>query len=68
LPIVATGSQDWTIRLWNYETGEELATLVGHEFTIGGLAFTEDARLLVSGAGDETVRLWDVSSITRPGN
>ncbi len=65
-PIVATGSQDRSIRLWNYETGEFLLSLDGHEYTVGALAFSEDDRLLVSGAGDETVRLWDIRRVTEP--
>ena len=61
-PLVATGSQDQTIRLWDLSTGDELAILEGHEFTVGGLAFTPDGRTLISGSGDDTVRLWDVSA------
>ena len=63
-PIVATGSQDRSICLWNHETGEILATLTGHDYTIGALAFSLDDHVLVSGSGDETVRLWDVRRFT----
>ena len=66
VPIAATGSEDWSIGLWNLETGERLATLTGHEFTVGALAFSADDRVLVSGSGDETVRIWDVSRLTHP--
>ncbi len=66
--IVASGSEDQSVSIWNIETGEELAVLRGHEFTVGALTFSLDDKVLISGAGDETIRLWDVSAFTVQGD
>jgi WD40 repeat protein/serine/threonine protein kinase len=47
-----------TVRLWNLESGEETAWR-SPRGTLRGLAFSPTMPLLVSGAEDGTVRLWD---------
>jgi WD40 repeat protein len=44
--------------LWDVATGEPKTALVGHQRYILSLAFSTDGVTLVSGAGDNTVRLW----------
>jgi RNA polymerase sigma factor (sigma-70 family) len=34
----------------------------GHRGTVGAVAFTPDSKILVSGSGDKTARLWDARS------
>ena len=48
--IVATGSYDSTIKIWNNETGEEIRTLRGHQAGIRALQF--DDSKLISGSLD----------------
>ncbi|EMR71199.1 putative sulfur controller 2 protein [Eutypa lata UCREL1] len=55
--ILATGSYDSTIKLWNIETGQVIRTLQGHTSGIRALQF--DDRLLVSGSLDKTVKIWN---------
>jgi len=60
--ILATGSYDQKIKLWDVGTGKELKTLSGHNGCIFGLAFRPDGKILASASADRTVKLWDVAS------
>ena len=61
--ILATGSHDQTIKLWDAATGRELATLRGHTGNVYTVAFSPDGSLLASGSLDGTVRLWDMAQV-----
>ena len=58
---LATGSLDFTIKLWDTTTGEEVFTLRGHTAGVLRVAFSPDGRRLASGSIDRTVRVWDTS-------
>jgi F-box and WD-40 domain protein MET30 len=55
--ILATGSYDATIKIWDTDTGEELRTLRGHESGIRCLQF--DDTKLVSGSIDTKLKVWN---------
>ncbi|KAF7595389.1 hypothetical protein BBP40_006383 [Aspergillus hancockii] len=55
--ILATGSYDATIKIWDTETGEELRTLRGHESGIRCLQF--DDTKLISGSMDRSLKVWN---------
>ncbi|OQD93842.1 hypothetical protein PENVUL_c167G05014, partial [Penicillium vulpinum] len=57
--LLASGSYDETVRLWDPATGALTQTLEGHSSSVGSVAFSSDGRLLASGSNNETVRLWD---------
>ncbi|KAJ5938320.1 hypothetical protein N7466_001454 [Penicillium verhagenii] len=57
--LLASGSNDDTVRVWDPATGALHYTLEGHSGTVYSVAFSPDGRLLASGSNDDTVRLWD---------
>jgi WD40 repeat protein len=59
--LVATGSRDCTVRIWQVADGAEVATLTGHHEPITGVAFSPDGLLLATTSSDNLIRLWDVS-------
>ncbi|MEH1922597.1 serine/threonine-protein kinase [Nostoc sp.] len=60
--ILATGSDDNTIKLWEVNTGQLISTLVGHSWSVVAVAFTADGETLLSASCDKTVKLWRVST------
>ena len=59
---LASGSRDKTVRLWDTDTGDELATLQKHTGWINALAFSSDGKILATGGTDKTVNLWDTDT------
>ncbi len=59
---IASGSYDNTVRLWDVETGRELATFTGHSSRVISVSFSPDGTRIASGSWDDTVRLWDVET------
>src|SRR6266404_4152494 len=60
--LVASGSGDNTIKIWDVATGAQIRTLTGHTKSVTSVAFSPDGRLLASGSNDYTARIWDVST------
>jgi sugar lactone lactonase YvrE len=60
--VLATGSYDQKIKLWDATAGRELKTLSGHNGCVYGLAFRPDGKILASASADRTVKLWEVES------
>lgn len=57
--VLASGSEDKTVKLWDASSGVLLRTLAGHEYRVECLAFSPDGATLASGGGDRTLRFWD---------
>jgi WD40 repeat protein len=57
---LATAGYDWTVRLWDAQTGDEQLVLKGHTGPVWSVTFSPDGRRLATASGDRTVRLWDV--------
>lgn len=59
--VLASGSWDNTVGLWDAVTGEKLDTLPGDSGSVFSVAFSPDNKMLASSSWDGRVKLWDVS-------
>jgi len=59
--IIATGSFDGVIRVWDVANGRELFTLSGHGAGVRAVVFSRDGKTLYSGSEDRTVKGWDLA-------
>lgn len=56
--LVATGSEDGHVRLWNNISGVELTTIIGHDGPVNDLVFSPDGSALITASDDNTARAW----------
>ena len=61
--LVAAGSLDTVVRIWDVTTGMLIERLRGHRDSVYSVAFTPDGKGLVSGSLDKTLKYWDVSGL-----
>ena len=59
--LLASGSWDKTVQLWEVKTGEQRWLLTGHMASVISVAFSPEHKVLASGSADKTVRLWDTA-------
>jgi WD40 repeat protein len=58
---LVTGSDDHTVRIWNFERGEA-RVLAGHTDEVWRLELSPDGRFIASSGKDKTVRLWSLET------
>ena len=58
---IASGSHDKTIKVWDAQSGQELATLEPGG-KIYSVAFSPDGKQIASGSDDSTIKVWDAQS------
>ena len=61
--LLAAGSLDTVVRVWDAATGAMLDKLKGHKDSVYSVAFAPDGKWLVSGSLDKTLRIWDLSAL-----
>ncbi len=61
--MVAAGSEDKTIGLWDVRKGTHLGTFTGHTDTVTSLVFSPDGKILLSGSQDGTIMTWKVEDL-----
>ena len=63
--MVAAGSLDSVIRIWEVASGMLLDSLRGHRDSVYSVAFTPDGKGIISGSLDKSLKLWDLCSVLR---
>jgi serine/threonine protein kinase len=59
---LASGGSDYTVRLWDAGSGQELSILKGHGSAVLSVKFSPDGNRLATGSQDRTVRLWGAAT------
>ena len=58
--IVSThGYSQNQIIVWKYPSMQQVVSLTGHTYRVLYLAMSPDGQVIVTGAGDETLRFWN---------
>ncbi|KAK2711126.1 lissencephaly-1 homolog isoform X2 [Artemia franciscana] len=60
--VAVSASEDATIKIWDYESGEFERTLKGHTDSVQDVAFDQPGKLLASCSADLSIKLWDFTT------
>ena len=60
--VMISASEDATLKIWDFETGDYERTLKGHTDSVQDIAFDNGGKLLVSCAADMSIKLWDFTT------
>ena len=63
--LLASGSADHTIRLWNAHNGTCLTVLQGHTSGVTSVSFSPNGQILASASEDSSIELWSVHHRTQ---
>ncbi|WP_246162656.1 NB-ARC domain-containing protein [Brasilonema sennae] len=56
---VISASADNTLKVWDWQTGQELRTLAGHSDRVNAVALTPDGKYVISACYDNTLKVWN---------
>ena len=60
--MVASGSRDKIIKIWNIETGKVIRNLEEHTDTVWSICLSSNGKTLVSGSYDKYIIVWNVET------
>ena len=59
---LASGADDWTVKLWDLQTGGVVRTFLGHTARVWSVSISTDHSRIVSGSADKAIHLWDTQT------
>jgi WD40 repeat protein len=62
--ILASGSEDNTIKLWDVNRGKLRHSLIEHSSWVSSVVYSPDSQTLASGSEDNTINIWQVVAFT----
>jgi len=62
--LLASGSLDKTVRIWNVQYPDEEAIRIEHDHWVWAVAFSPDGNRLVSGSADQVIYVWATRAAT----
>ena len=60
--LLASGSSDATIKIWNLDNKSHIIDLKGHKNGITSIAFNPDGKTLASCSIDKTIIIWNLET------
>ena len=57
---LVSGSDDYTVELWDVQTGGVVKTFSGHTDWVWSVSISADCTTIASGSSDNTLQLWDI--------
>jgi WD40 repeat protein/tRNA A-37 threonylcarbamoyl transferase component Bud32 len=60
--ILASGSDDHTVKIWDLNSRQKIRTLKGHSGWVYSVAISPNAQTVVSGSNDKTIKIWDINT------
>jgi WD40 repeat protein len=56
---MASGSQDKTIKIWDFETSQVDKSLSGQQSWVKSVVYSKNGQYIASGSKDKLVKLWN---------
>ena len=60
--LIASVSQDKSVRVWSAITGVCMSVLTGHSLSVSAVSFSIDGSQLLSASLDKTIKVWQLST------